>query len=123
MPASWDLQAPAVAQAGEVIEVRGVPQFEAEVQFELVVKRDRLTFEPPPRQELLGGSTERQQLWETYQRANQQTLAASKTLVKPGEQFRVRLRIPQDAYGECHVRMFAVGGDKCAVGSADLTID
>ncbi|MDA7977673.1 MAG: C25 family cysteine peptidase [Pirellulales bacterium] len=124
LPETWDLQMPATARAGAQVEIRGKSTFAADAQFELVVTRDRLTFRPQPRKQLLGGRREGQEFWSTYLRANQQTLSAAKTLVTPGEDFRVTLRIPSDAgEGDYHVRMLAVGEENSAVGSVDLAIE
>ena len=73
---------------------------------ELVVRRDRLTFEPPVR-----GRFDPERLAEyaqVYRRANEPRLAAAELGHVEGP-FRARLNVPAGARGACHVRVFVEG--------------
>lgn len=124
VPDMWQISAPKLVQAGKTVTISGMAEFTGSVQFELAVTRDRLTFTLPPRDGLLGGADEADELWQTYRRANAQTLAAAKTQVVAGQPFQVTLRVPDSARpGSCFVRMFATGESQAAIASAELTIE
>ncbi|HEX4147748.1 MAG TPA: C25 family cysteine peptidase, partial [Pirellulales bacterium] len=88
---------------------------------EIVVRRDRLTFEPPERKNF--------EPWinvvefqDVYRRANDSRLAWTIMDVKDGRAV-ARVRLPVAAVGPCHVRVY-VRDDRgnFALGSADIVI-
>jgi hypothetical protein len=112
----------AAAMSGEELIVTGTSPIGGTVSVELVVRRDRLTFDPPTRTkyEPLAKAREFQ---EVYQRANDTRLAVAQADVVEGR-FTARLAIPARASGPCHVRVFVHdAAGNCALGAADVTIE
>jgi hypothetical protein len=88
---------------------------------EIVVRRDRLTFEPPERKsfEPWAHVAENQ---EVYNRANDSRLAWTVMDVRGGRA-TVRVRLPEAAVGPCHVRVFVRDEQgNCALGSSDVVL-
>lgn len=120
-PAEISFDSPAQVRAGEEIDVQGASPGIEEVEVELVVRRDRLAFEPPPREAYPGASQAADELDTTYARANDRRLAAV-LVATAGGRFRAKLRVPAEAIGHCHVRVFQVGGSRLAAGARDLHV-
>ena len=119
-PQSVDLDVRPTAAAGESIEVVGVSPVHGRCTIELVVRRDRLAFAPPAR-----GQFDPRQMADyssVYERANEPRLAAVQ-LARVEGPFRVRLDVPPQARGACHVRVFVEGQGDCALGAADVRLE
>jgi hypothetical protein len=118
-PREIDLEVKPTAAAGSRIEVAGNSPIAGACTLELVVRRDRLTFEPPRRGEfdprLLA------EYGDVYKRANEPRLAATKIRTLGGR-FRGQLEAPAAARGACHVRVFVEGAGGCAAGAADVRL-
>lgn len=117
-PSNVRVETTASAAPGEEITVRGDSPIAGEAQVELVVRRDRLRFQPPRRKQFdvaaLGDFDD------VYERANQSVLAATNLKVSQGA-FETRLVVPAEAKGACHVRVFVTGA-AAAAGAADIRI-
>ncbi len=108
------------AESGTTIQVSGDSPLDGACTVELVVRRDRLTFQPPRRGSF--DSAVLDDYAEVYQRANDPRLASAQVQVHDGR-FTARLDIPPQARGACHVRVFVQAADACAAGAADIRID
>jgi hypothetical protein len=119
-PRELDVHVKATATAGERIEISGKSPLDGACTVELVVRRDRLTFQAPPRGQFdsraLAGYTA------VHQRANQPRWSITQLQLSAGP-FATHLDIPLQARGACHVRVFVEGTTGCAAGAADLRID
>ena len=109
------------ARPGETIEVSGTSPIEGDVEVDLVVRRDRLTFRPAARNKYENSPAARAEYQQTYARANDTRLSSQKTRAVKGT-FSVQLTVPEQASGECHVRVFVQGDQEIAVGAADVTV-
>lgn len=119
-PQSVDLDVRPIASAGESIEVAGVSPVDGRCTIELVVRRDRLAFEPPPRYQF--DPRQMPEYSAVYERANEPRLAAVQ-LAKVAGPFRAKLDVPPQARGACHVRVFVEGQGDCALGAADVRLE
>jgi hypothetical protein len=111
----------ATATAGDSLAVAGRSPVDGRGTIELVVPRDRLTFQAPWRNECPQSPAGLAELQETYRRANDHRLAAVEVPVRGGR-FAAALRLPAEAAGRCHVCVFVEGADDFALGSAAVQI-
>lgn len=109
------------AAPGEELEIRGASPIDGQCTVELVVRRDRMTFAPPQRLEYRATAAELSGYSALYERANDHRLLSAQTPLVDGR-FAARLRVPADAAGPCHVRVFVSGRADFALGSADVQI-
>lgn len=115
-----NVKAPRLATAGDELEISGSSPIEGTCVVELVVRRDRLTFEPPARDRLDQATLAA--YGEIYQRANEPRLASVRATLDDGS-FATKIKVPDDARGPCHVRVFVEGLESCAAGAADIRIE
>lgn len=108
-------------EPGAELSISGTSPIDGPAEIELVVRRDRLTFQPPPRREYVPTAAMQSQFQDVYRRANNPQLASLRTEVRD-RSFAARLTIPAEASGPCHVRIFVTGAQGCALGSADVEI-
>ena len=99
------LDVPANAAAGKPLKVAGACAVDGRGTVELAVERGRLTFRPPPRSEYPKTAAGLAEFQETYRKANDQRLVSVPVTVSGGR-FEVRLDVPADAAGACHVCVF-----------------
>lgn len=118
-PLAARVEAPPRAAAGGVLAVAGASPIDGEAEVELVVRRDRLAFQPPPRPTFDAGPAAQVQFQQVYQRANDTRLAATRVRVERGA-FEARLPTPDHALGPCHVRVLVRGRGTTAIGAADV---
>jgi hypothetical protein len=119
-PRELEVEVRPTARAGERLEISGTSPLDGACTVELVVRRDRLTFQPPRR-----GAFDPAALasyTEIYRRANEPHWLTTQLPLSAGE-FTTHLDIPSQARGACHVRVFVEGSSGCAAGAADLRID
>jgi hypothetical protein len=107
--------------AGQHLDVTGACPIAGQCTVELVVRRDRLTFDPPARDRFDSSSTALAQYNEIYRRANDPRLAQAQLEVQEGR-FATQLQVPAEARGDCHVRVFVAGESDFATGAADVQI-
>ncbi|MBI3837729.1 MAG: hypothetical protein HY288_07320 [Planctomycetia bacterium] len=119
-PRELEVQVRPTAAAGERIAISGRSPLDGACTVELVVRRDRLTFQPPRRGQFNPSALA--DYAEVYQHANQPRWAMTQ-LQLSGGQFGTHLDIPPQARGACHVRVFVENTAGCAAGAADLRID
>jgi hypothetical protein len=119
-PRELDVQVQSSAAAGERIAISGASPIDGACTVELVARRDRLTFQPPLRDQF--DARELAAYMEVYERANQPRWVMNQVQLSGGR-FATHLDIPSQAHGACHVRVFVEGTIGCAAGAADLRID
>ncbi len=119
-PRLVDVEVAARATAGSKLVVRGHSPLAGKGVVELAVRRDRLTFRPPHRGQFDANSLA--DYADVYARANEPRLDSVTCEFSPGE-FATELRVPADASGACHVRVFVEADEACAAGGADLVIE
>ncbi|HJT30528.1 MAG TPA: C25 family cysteine peptidase [Pirellulales bacterium] len=120
-PAQVELAVGPTATAGASLSVSGKSAVDGEALIELVVRRDRLTFRPPARGAYQSSVKSDDEYQATYHRANDGRLATVRTPVRDGR-FQASLKVPDDARGPCHVRVFVQGDGAFAAGSADVDV-
>ncbi|HEY4307895.1 MAG TPA: C25 family cysteine peptidase [Pirellulales bacterium] len=120
--ATAEITAPKNIRSGEPLEISGSTPIDGDVEVELVVRRDRLTFRPTPRTKYESSAAAREEYQRTYARANDTRLVSQVTKSADGK-FRATLAVPATASGECHVRVFVQGVQDIAVGATDITIE
>jgi hypothetical protein len=121
-PAPVTLQVPASAGAGERLEVSGVSTVSGIATIELVVRRDRLRFDPPPRDKYPLRANDHAESNSTYRLANDPCWTGVTVKVIAGQPFQVQLAVPDAAHGACHVRAYVSSARDFAAGAADVEI-
>jgi len=111
------------AMAGSILEVRGLSEVSGTGLVELVCRRDQLRRDPPARHRYEKSMQVLQRFNVTYQQANDPRWSMRGVEVRQGE-ILTALRIPKEARGDCHVRVFVEddSGRRYAVGARDIEI-
>jgi hypothetical protein len=120
-PREAKLHVAARITAGERLEISGDCPIEGEATVELVVRRDRLTFQPANREGYRPSPETFAEYLETYRKANDPRLCSTRVPVEDGR-FAAQLDVPAHAWGDCHVRVFVQGKEDFAAGTADVEI-
>ena len=107
---------------GEDLQVNFQSPVAGPATVELVVRRDRLTFQPPQRGNYDSGDQFLSSFDDIYRQANDPRLADKRLTVTTGET-AVQLPIPTNASGNCHVRVFVHGKKEHAMGSANVIVE
>jgi hypothetical protein len=121
VPAEVQLTAAEEIVAGQNLLIEGVAPMAGRMIVELICRRDRLTFDPPPRTQLPASADALAQLDAVYAKANDHRWTALHFDAQPGP-FSSTLNIPVEARGQSHVRVFLEGADSFALGSRDVYI-
>ncbi len=111
------------AVAGTQLEIRGSSPLAGRCRVELVCRRDRLREEPPARQRFDPSAGAQASFDDTYRKANNRCWIQRDVAVDRGT-FLTALKIPAEARGPCHVRVFVEdhAGGQFALGSRDIYI-
>lgn len=120
-PAQVNLSVAEEIEAGGRLVVTGEAPLAGRMMIELVCRRDRLTFQPPARNELPPIHEALAELDTVYAKANDHRWTVQHVDVPAGA-FQVTLDVPSEARGHSHVRVFLEGADHCALGAADVYI-
>jgi hypothetical protein len=120
-PQSVRLRAPSEAAAGTTLAVEGTSGIDGPCLVELVVRRDRLPFTPPARQEFDSSASTRRLYGEVYRRANDTRVAAVETQCVDGV-WQAVLSVPKDLRGACLVRALVQGEGDFAMGETALEV-
>ncbi len=120
-PQAIEITSPKEAEAGSEIVVSATAPIDGRATVELIVRRDRLTFTPPPRLKYDESEEGRAAFNDVYSRANDLRLA-SVELQTTDRQFNAVLQVPKNASGPCHVRVFVQGATNFAAGARDILI-
>ena len=120
-PEQAAVEAPGQAMAGQLLEFSVNTPMAGEALLELSYRRDRLTFRPKRRTSSVMSDSELGQLQQDYDRANNRVKSILQTRLVAGTN-RLQLEIPDDARGECNIRVFVAGSEAYAQGSRPILI-
>ncbi len=122
-PQPVTVKIPDKAMAGTHLEIRGTSPIAGIGSIELVCQRDRLRTDPPPRYRFDSSPTQLKAYQTTYAEANNQCWCSRRVTVNAGE-FLAALKIPMEARGSCHVRVFIEdeSGQIYAMGAHSIQI-
>jgi hypothetical protein len=109
------------AVAGQLLEIAGTSPVDGRCTVELVVRRDRLTFDPPARSRYDGSDAALAAYQKTYRRANRAAYTSVAVDAVDGK-FSTQLDVPTEANGPCHVRVFVAGKSKFAMGASNVYV-
>ena len=120
-PKSVDLIVPETIVPGEVVEIVGTSEVDGRATVELVVPRDRFVTGLVRRAEFPQSTDE----WTDFQgvlaQANDRRLASAEAEIRAGR-LDTRLRIPENARGNCFVRVYVEGNDDFAMGAVATSV-
>ena len=120
-PQPVELAVPGVLAPGETIKVSGLSEVDGRATVELVVSRDRFVHGAVRRAEFPESPNE----WTEFQRvlaqANDRRLAWAATEIRSGR-LDTRLRIPENARGNCFVRVYVEGSEDFAMGAVATSV-
>ncbi|RIK82709.1 MAG: hypothetical protein DCC68_05595 [Planctomycetota bacterium] len=120
-PGDAKIDAPRFVTAGEVLRLDGKCDVDGNCTVELVVRRDRLTFDPPVRERYDESADALAAFAETYRRANDPLLVSRRVAAREGK-FAAELDVPDNVDGPCHVRVFVAGERGAAIGASDVYV-
>ncbi|HEV7221339.1 MAG TPA: C25 family cysteine peptidase [Pirellulales bacterium] len=120
-PRELEIEAPATVAAGGRLKVRGKSEARGEALIELVVRRDRLTFQPEARSGYRPSPETLAEYQETYRRSNDGRLGSTRAPVEDGR-FEAEIDVPATAWGDCYVRVFVQGANDFAAGAVPIEI-
>lgn len=121
-PAAIELQSPGDVEAGAVIDVVGRSPIAGRCQIELVCRRDRLKETPPSRDRFQPTNVALAEYSEVYERANNTRWATHVVALPQAGEFRTQLRVPPEANGPCHLKLFTEGREQCASGAVNVFV-
>ena len=104
-PQELELDLADEALAGTILEVRGISPLTGTAVVELVCRRDQLRQAPPARYRYENSPQLLTSFQTTYVEANDKCWSRRSISVTEGE-FLTAVKIPIEARGDCHVRMF-----------------
>lgn len=120
-PGVVELHVAGTARPGDRLLISGNSEIDGVAAVELVVRRDRLTFKPEPRDDDWSSRESEEEYQRTYRAANETRLAMVRANVAAGR-FQAQLVVPPQAAGACHVRVFVQGRGQFAAGAANVQI-
>jgi hypothetical protein len=120
-PEEVAVEAPRFVVAGDTLRLSGTCKIDGKCTVELVVRRDRLTFDPPERERYDESAESMAGFAEVYRRANDPLLASQSVVVRDGK-FDAAIAVPVGVDGPCHVRVFVEGAKQAAIGASDLYV-
>lgn len=122
-PQRVQLELPDKAVAGTHLEIRGNSPIAGRCRVELVCRRDRLRTDLPVRHRYDQSPAAQAAYDAMYRAANDRRWSEREVAVAEGT-FLTALKIPPEARGECHVRVFLEdeSGNQFALGSHDVYI-
>lgn len=108
--------------AGQMIDVTGRSTVTGRGLVELVCRRDRFKFEPPSRDKFESTQQFLAALHETYAKANDRSWASYLVQFDAAGEFTLPLKIPDDAYGPCHLKIHVEGRQNHALGATNVFV-
>ncbi len=120
-PKPVDLSVAQTTAAGETIDVVGSSDVDGRATVELVVSRDRFVATPVRRTAFPESPRDWPEFQAEFERANDRRLAWTETEIRDGR-LAVRLPIPENARGNCFVRVLVEGQDDFAMGAAETSV-
>lgn len=121
-PENARLELPEDVDAGQTVDISVDSPLAGKGTLELVCRRDRLRSDPPARSDFETASQAFEQFDATYRQANDRRwLQETLTWREPGV-IRAQLIIPEDAHGPCHLTLYVDGGQRHALGAANVFV-
>jgi hypothetical protein len=120
-PSAVHVSAPQRVTAGTSILVEGQSSIPGDAVVELVCRRDRMRLRTGRRLRYDDSEGALARMSRVYEFANERRWNSRQIRVTDGR-FRVRLPIPNEAQGPCHVRIMVQGQDDLALGASDIYI-
>jgi hypothetical protein len=108
-------------EAGQTLRVTGQSELDGLCLVELICRRDRLTFDTAPRREFVRTHAALTALSQVYRKANDGRWTWKSVEVRGGR-LQTELKVPIDARGPCHVRVFVQGSNGHAIGAEDVNV-
>lgn len=121
-PAELPIEDIADVDAGGTIQVDAHTPVVGRGYVELVCRRDRLTFDPPSRDKFEATSQYLAALHDTYRRANDRSWLAAFVELDARGDFTMPLKIPEQAYGPCHLKIHVQGRNEHALGATSVFV-
>ncbi|MDG1873366.1 MAG: C25 family cysteine peptidase [Mariniblastus sp.] len=116
------IRAPAVAMAGDKIQIKGMAPHSGKLTIELAYQRDRLRYRPPRRKEYDSSHQSFEQYQQTYEQV-QNLVHATKTLAVPNAgELEAEMQIPKGMSGRCVVRAMLISEQGFCLGSSSIDI-
>lgn len=111
------------AMAGTIVQVRGTTPLAGTGYVELICRRDQMRIDPPPRHRYDNSLASLNSFNATYRQANNPVWTRHAVSFGEGN-FLTAIKIPVEARGNCHVRIFLEDGtgQHFALGSTDVQI-
>lgn len=120
-PQQMDLIVPERVAPGGMLEITGTCPIDGPCTIELVVPRDRLTFEPPRKEPPTGSPTQRENYQSIYQKANDRRLVVVQTECRNGR-FQAVVPLPDGFSGKCFVVGYLQGHREAGLGARPLEV-
>ena len=120
-PRTVRLDVPPQVTAGGDLTIHGTSDVPGTCTVEFVVRRDRLTFDHRPRPVYQPTDKVLRAYQHVYDRANDPRLLSERVPINGGR-FRTRMRVPAEARGLYHVRVFVRGERQFAIGAAHVMV-
>lgn len=115
-PKPVELTVPKTIAPGETISIAGSSEVDGRATVELVVPRDRFVTAPVRRKEFPESPDDWTEFQNVLSQANDRRLASTETEIQGGR-LATSLRIPENARGNCFVRVYVEGRDDFAMGA------
>jgi hypothetical protein len=121
-PRDVAIDVPESVASGGRLSIAGRSEVDGPCTIELVVRRDRMTFKPPKRNAYDDDPVQLAEYREVYRKANDPRWTSVSARVTDGV-FRAVLDVPDEAHGDCHVRVFVTGDGEFGLGAVDLRVE
>jgi len=120
-PDSIALQTAETVRGGQVLTVAGRCELAGDGWIELVCRRDRTRTSFAPRRRFEPTHEFLQSFQDTYRQAND-TVWVAQPFTSNGGEFDLRLEVPPECSGPCHVRAWVATAQDVALGAADVFV-
>ncbi len=120
-PKPVELTAPAMIVPGETIDIMGMSEVDGRATVELVVPRNRFANGAVRRAEFPESPDDWADFQGVLRQANDRRLSWTEAEIRDGR-LATRLRIPENARGNCFVRVYVEGSDDFAMGAVATSV-
>ena len=120
-PKPVELTAPETIAAGQPLVLTGTSEVDGRATVELLVRRDRFVTTPVRRSSFPTSSEDWAGFQDQYARANDRRLARTETEIRGGR-LATTLPVPDNARGNCFIRVYVEGVDDYATGAAATSV-
>lgn len=120
-PQPVELNVPERVLPGGSLEITGTCPIDGPCTIEVVVPRDKLTFEPPRKEPPTGSPAQRENYHNIYLKANDRRLVVVQTECRNGR-FQAVVPLPADYRGKCYVVGYLQGNRQAGLGARPLEV-